>query len=191
MPRPRMRPTFAVDATCTREQLMTAFRHHLVVDDEDVEGEFSTRHGVLRIPRAKSRFWTPCLDLTIEDRETGDTGTKTTEPQAKQSKLWGTFSPRAEIWTAFVFAIGTLVILSIFSLVYGIAQIALGHAPIALLIPVAAAAVGILLYLSALVGQGLSISEMYRLRAFVDDCLREAESAPTEEPFRAQESSQL
>jgi hypothetical protein len=186
-----MRPTFAVDAACTREQLMTALRRHLVVDEEDVEGEFSTRHGVLRIPKVRSRFWTPCLDLTIEDRETGDSGTETTELQAKQSKLWGTFSPRAEIWTAFVFAIGTLVILSIFSLIYGIAQIALGHAPIALLIPVAAAAVGILLYLSALVGQGLSISEMYRLRAFVDDCLRDAESAPTEEPLRAQDSSQL
>jgi hypothetical protein len=186
-----MRPTFAVDATCTREQLMTAFRRHLVIDVEDVEGEFSTRHGVLRIPRTKSRFWTPCLDLTIEDRETGDSETETTERQVKQSKLWGTFSPRAEIWTGFVFAIGTLVILSIFSLVYGIAQIALGHAPIALLIPLVAAAIGILLYLSALVGQGLSISEMYRLRAFVDDCLREAETAPPDESHRAQESSQL
>jgi hypothetical protein len=191
MSRPRMRPTFAVDADCTREELMTAFRRHLVLDAEDVEGEFSTRHGVLRIPDTKSRLWTPCLDLTVEDREAEDFETKTPELQAKQAKLWGTFSPRPEIWTGFVFSIGTLVILSIFSFVYGIAQLALGHAPIALLMPVVALVVGVLLYLSALVGQGLSISEMYRLRAFVDDCLREAESAPTEEPFRAQESSQL
>jgi len=191
MSRPRMRPTFAVDAMCTREQLMTALRRRLAVDEEDVEGEFSTRHGVLRIPKAKSRFWTPCLDLTLEDRETGGDGTETTEGQAKQSKLWGTFSPRAEIWTGFVFAIGTLVILSIFSLVYGIAQIALGHTPIALVIPVVAAASGVFLYLAALVGQGLSISEMYRLRAFVDDCLREAENAPAEEPLGAQEVAQL
>jgi hypothetical protein len=48
-----------------------------------------------------------------------------------------------------------------------------------------------LLYLSALIGQGLSISEMYRLRAFVDDCLREAESAPIADPHSAPESSQL
>ena len=191
MSRPRMRPTFAVDAACTREQLMTAFRNRLVADAEDVEGDFSTRHGVLRIPDEKSRLWTPCLDLTVEDRNTVDGETKEPGMQAKQSKLWGTFSPRAEIWTGFVFAIGTLVILSIFSLVYGIAQIALGHAPFALLIPVAATAVGVMLYLAALVGQGLSISEMYRLRAFVDDCLREAESALSTEPHRAQESSQL
>jgi hypothetical protein len=170
---------------------MTAFRRRLVVDAEEVEGKFSTRHGVLRIPDTKSRLWTPCLDLTVEDRDTADCETQEPGPQARQSKLWGTFSPRAEIWTGFVFSIGTLVIVSIFSVVYGIAQIALGHTPFALLIPVVAVMIAVLLYLSALIGQGLSISEMYRLRAFVDDCLREAESAPIADPHSAPESSQL
>lgn len=163
---------------------MNEFRRHLALDTtEDIEGDFSSCHGVLRMARAKSRFWTPCLDLTIED---ADPGKETTENRRGRAKLWGTFSPRAEIWTSFVFAIGTLVILSIFAAVFGIAQLVLGHPPWALLVPVGASLAAGLLYLSALVGQGLSISEMYRLRAFVDDCLREAENAETRDQPGAQ-----
>jgi len=187
MSRPRMRPSFAVEFSCSGEELMTEFRRHLVLDEEDVEGDFSARHGVLRIPKEKSRFWTPCLDLTIEDAGEG----KDAGESIGNSKLWGTFSPRAEIWTGFVFTIGTLVILSIFAVVYGIAQIALGHVPLALLLPVGASLLAGLLYLSALVGQGLSISEMYRLRAFVDDCLREVEEARSPVRTTARDSSQL
>jgi hypothetical protein len=186
MPRPRMRPSFKVEASCGSEQLMDAFRRHLVLDAEDVDGDFSTRNGVLRIPEAKRRFWTPYLELTIE--ECGDAETEACDVR---TKLWGTFSPRPEIWTGFVFAIGTLTVLSIFSSVWGVAQLALGHGTFAFLVPLAALVVGALLYVSALVGQGLSISEMYRLRAFVDDCLREAENGTAPTLRTSRESSQL
>jgi hypothetical protein len=75
-----------------------------------------------------------------------------------------------------MFAIGTLVIVSIFASIYGIAQLVLGRTPFALLVPLAAACGASLIYVAALVGQGLSISDMYRLRAFLDDSLRESES---------------
>lgn len=166
---------------------METMRRHLVLDAEDVEGDLSARrHGVLRIPQRKRRFWTPCLDLTIEDAA-GDESL----PSRVQTKLWGTFSPRPEIWTGFVFAIGTLVISSVFASVWGVAQLALGHSTFAFLVPVGAVLLAALLYVSALVGQGLSISEMYRLRAFVDDCLREADQAVSQRPRTATESSQL
>jgi hypothetical protein len=165
---------------------MAAIRRHLVLDAEDVEGDFSSRHGVLRVPLEKRRFWTPCLELTIDE-----IGERTTGAGDAHIKLWGTFSPRAEIWTGFVFAIGTLTVLSVFSSVWGAAQLALGHSTFAFLVPLAALLLGALLYVSALVGQGLSISQMYRLRAFVDDCLREAEAGTTREVHTARGSSQL
>ena len=174
MARPRMRPSFRVEAACNAERLKSTIGRQLVLDAEDVEGQLSERHGVSWIPEAKRRFWTPCLELTIEGVK-GAEGDSADEG-AGHSKLWGTFSPRAEIWTAFVFAIGTLIILSIFATVYGIAQLALGRTAYALLVPLGSVLLAALLYLSALVGQGLSISEMYRLRAFIDDCFREAET---------------
>ena len=168
MPRPRMRPTFEVEAGCERTDLIEALRAQLEADRADVVGTVSARQCALAVVREERRFWTPSLDLAFDDAST--TG-------ARRTRIWGTFSPRPEIWTAYVFAIGTLVIASLFAGMYGLAQLALGHAPTALAVPAAAAVAGFALYLSALIGQGLSIAEMYRLRAFVDDCLRVAEAA--------------
>lgn len=181
-----MRPSFRVSADCTAEQLRATIVRHLELDSSEVEGDLSSRHGVLRVPVESRRFWTPCLELTIEE-VAGDPAGET----PPRSKLWGTFSPPAEIWTAFVFAIGTLVVVSVFSSVYGIAQLALGRSAFALLTPLGAAVLGVLLYVAALVGQGLSISDMYRLRAFVDDCLREAEHTAPTGPHTARASAQL
>ena len=171
MSRPRMRPSFRVPVACSVDRLRDTIERRLVLDAEDIEGELSARHVVLRIPEANRRFWTPGLELTLREVEE-----EVGESEKARSQLWGTFSPRDEIWTGFVFAIGTLAVVSLFAFVYGIAQLALDRAPYALLTPIVASVLALLLYVSALVGQGLSISEMYRLRAFVDDCLREAEA---------------
>ena len=176
MPRPRMRPSFRVDVDCSADQLRETIERQLASESEEVEGDLSFRHGFLRVPPERRRFWTPCLELTLEDCEQAPG-----EADPLQSRLWGTFSPRAEIWTAFVFTIGSLIISSVFASMYGLAQLFLGHPPFALLIPLGAAIAAGFVYVSALVGQGLSISDMYRLRAFVDDCLREAEAGALRE----------
>lgn len=186
MARPRMRPSFRVQVACSGEEVRDAFERRLGADADGVEGDFSTRHGVLRVPESRRRFWTPCLDLTIDDDDSSDA-----VASGPRARLWGTFSPRAEVWTAFVFTIGTLVIVSVFTGVYGIAQLVLGHPPLALLVPVFAVLAAAIVYLAALVGQGLSIADMYHLRAFVDDCLRDAEAASSRPGKTAAESSQL
>lgn len=168
MPRPRMRPTFRVEAECDRTDLIESLRRQLEADESDVVGTVSARQCALAVVREDRRFWTPSLDLAFDDVAEADTS---------RTRIWGTFSPRPEIWTAYVFAIGTLVIASIFAGMYGLAQVALGETPVGLVVPVVAAGAGLVLYLTALIGQGLSIQEMYRLRAFVDDCLRTAEAS--------------
>ena len=177
--RPRMRPAFTVLIPCDPERLVKIFGRRLDMEEADVEGDFTARHGVLRIPLDQTRFWTPCLELMIDEvvEDESDSGNQIS---TIHTRLWGTFTPRPEVWTAFVFAIGTLVILSVLSSVYGLAQLALTRTPIALLVPPVCVLFAGILYLAALVGQGLSLAEMYRLRAFVDDALRDAE-APEEE----------
>ncbi len=186
MARPRMRPSFNLPVACSAEHLMQILEQRFQLAGADFEGKFSARHAVLALPASERRFWSPCLDLTIEDLEPAGP-----EPEAGRAKLWGTFSPRAEIWTGFVFAIGTLSVLSVFASMYGLAQLALGHAPVAFLVPLIAALVAALLYASALVGQGLSIADLYQLRAFIDDCAREAEATAASAPRTAVEGAQL
>ncbi len=167
---PRMRPSFTLEVACRGEDAMQILGARLAANPHGVEGSFSRRHGVLCMPEANRRFWSPCLDLTIEEIATSLHG------RSPLVRVWGTFSPRPEIWTSFVFAIGTLAIAAFAGLFFGIAQILSGHPPwawvwgVPLLAPVLAAG----LYVSALVGQGLAADDMHRMRAYVEACLGEA-----------------
>lgn len=165
--RPRMRPSFRIVARCPSESLRDALANHLAANEGRVVGTLKSGHCVLEVDDEDRRFWTPSLDLMFD---------ASSEEHATGTDLWGTFSPRAEIWTALVFVMGTLAIVSFFATMIGFAQWTLGHAPVALLVPAGAVIVAALIYLAALVGQGLSIAEMYTLRAFLDDCLRDAEA---------------
>jgi len=138
---------------------------------EGVEGSFSRRHAVLCMPARDRRFWSPCLDLTIAEPDAASGGFDEADPSVE---IWGTYSPRPEIWTGFVFALGTLTIVSTLSLFFGIAQLMLGHAPWALAIPLAALLLGVAIYFSALFGQSLSLEDMYKMRAYLDACMEDA-----------------
>ncbi len=173
MPRARVRPAFQIDALGEAESLAEILRARLEAEHPYIDGTVARGQCTLRVPQSEQRFWTPYLDIMFQD-------TPQELSERPTVRLWGTFSPRPEIWTAFVFAIGTLVVVSIFAGVYGMAQWVLGRTPFALLVPPSAACGAGLLYLAALVGQGLSISDMYRLRAFIDDCLRESEGAASQ-----------
>jgi hypothetical protein len=171
---------------------MAVLRDRLEANGQSVEGTFSRKNAVLCMRPGKRRFWSPCLDLTLdgaEDPSADVPGVPKVDPSVK---VWGTFSPRPEIWTAFVFAIGVLTVLSVINVFFGIAQFMSGQSPGALLIPVVAILVAAALYASALIGQGLSGDDMYRLRAYLDDCLDEAEEQTRRDPeLGARASAQL
>jgi hypothetical protein len=184
---------------------MALLRERIDDNPHGVEGTFSQKNGVLCMAEANRRFWSPCLDLTIddasedssEDDEESATPADASQPSGVVTpceivKVWGTFSPRPEIWTSFVFAIGTLIILAFLSLMFAIAQLMIGHPPWALLIPLVSLLVAAGIYASALTGQGLSGDDMYKMRAYVDSCLADAQEACERRPqLSPRASSQL
>ena len=170
---PQMRPSFVANARCCAEDAVTILRERLDDNPQAVEGSFSRKHGVLRVCGQDQRFWSPCLDLTIDQADASSS--EAAEFEGERVEVWGTFSPRPEIWTGFVFAIGTALVVSLLSVIFGFAQFMLGEAPWALVIPPIAFLLMAAIYASALVGQGLSGEDIYTIRAYVDMCLREAE----------------
>lgn len=189
MPLPRMRPFFVLDARCRPEDAMAVLRERVDDNPQGVEGSFSRHHGVLSMPEPNRRFWSPCLDLTVGGAERQSSEAEEAGEAEVTVRIWGTFSPRPEIWTGFVFAIGTLSILSTLSLFFGVAQLMLGHAPWAWVVPLMAILIASAIYVSALVGQGLSGDDMYRMRAFVDACLSEAQETARRRPRLPRDAS--
>ena len=167
---PRMRPRFILDVECGVPDVMTALRSRMPDNPRGIEGQLSERHGVLTLAEAEQRFWSTQLGLSVEDRAQGP------NPEVPPTRVRGIFSPHPEIWTAFVFMMGTLAGLSVIGLIYGIVQLIMGSTPWALLTPVVTTLTAGLVYTSTLVGQGLAADEMYLLRVHVDECLAEAEA---------------
>lgn len=161
---------------------MASLRERLDDNEQGVEGSFSRKNAVLCMRPGNRRFWSPCLDLTIDGVEEPSADAPDVPKVDPRVKVWGTFSPRPEIWTAFVFAIGVLTILSVINVFFGIGQFMSGQSPWALLIPVGAILLAAAIYAAALIGQGLSGDDMYRLRAYLDECLDEAEEQTRRDP---------
>jgi len=182
---PRMRPRFVLELGCSADQVMTALRDDAALCDHGVEGQFSARHGVLALPETDRQFWSTQLGLTIQDAERGAGG------QTRPTRLLGVFSPRPEIWTVYVFAIGVLAAIAVFGVMWAIVQVTLGHWPTALLASLIATLLGALLYTSTLVGQGLAAGEMYLLRSYLDDRIEEAETRSDSDPATALDSARL
>lgn len=166
---PRMRPRFIVEVSCGADRVMDALRDATSRERDWLDASFSERHGNLRVCEGDRRFWSTHLGLAVEGLRT-DAG-----DDAGRTRVLGVFSPRPDIWTAYVFVIGTLTAIGAFGAMWGIVQLSMGDAPWALLVPVFTALVAALVYTSTLVGQGLALGEMYRLRRHVDECLADAE----------------
>jgi len=180
-----MRPRFTVELDCSADHVMDALRSDESNEERGVEGTFSERHGVLTLPDAERQFWSTQLGITIEDPRTGPDG------RPRPTRALGVFSPQPEIWTAYVFAVGILMLIGACGLMFAVVQLTLGHAPWGLVASLIAVLVGALVYTSTLVGQGLAAAEMYKLRSYLDDRLDEAEAEARQAPQTARESAQL
>ena len=167
---PRMRPRFTTEVSCPSEHVMEALREGSVRNQDWIAGKFSERHGTLTVREEDRQFWSTHLGLTIAEaplEAEGDTS---------RTQILGVFSPQPEIWTAYVFAIGLLIVISVFATMWAVVQLTMGQPPWALLVSLFAVLVSALAYTSTLVGQGLALGEMYQLRRYLDECLEDAEA---------------
>jgi len=181
MAQPRMRPRFAVEVNSSVEDVMSALRGRAEGNPQGVRVECTRRHGVLDFPKSRRHFWSPQLALTVEAVGEGD----------GRTRVVGHFSPHPHIWQAFVFVYGTLFAAGFFSMMFGFAELAMGRTPWALLGPVVTVALAAFVYGATLIGQGLGAEEMYRLRAYLDGCVEEAQERYRVRPATAAESAQL
>ncbi|MDH5493573.1 MAG: hypothetical protein OEY14_16585, partial [Myxococcales bacterium] len=161
MARPRMRPRFSIDSERDVEALMASFREALDSGAGTVRGLAFRRHVELTTPDPRRRPWSPQLSLELKEGVEGG------------SQIEGRFGPHPNLWSTFMFLYGTIFMLGLCGGIFGLAQLALGHAPWALLSPLGAALMAAFVYGAALIGQGLGADEMYELRRFVDSCLEQ------------------
>lgn len=162
MSRPRARPRFTLDLSLPPDQVTERVRVRLAAPDAKVRGSVYRRTLLLMVRKEDAHFWSPQLDVQLDDAPGGGT------------RLAAMFAPHPQIWTSFVAIQFVFALLSIGAAVFLTSSWMLGRE---LLTP--SLALGAMLfgggfsYGAAYVGQGFGSEQMYELRAFLDHCLEQ------------------
>ncbi|HSO31791.1 MAG TPA: hypothetical protein VLT33_04730 [Labilithrix sp.] len=159
--KPRARPRFTLDLPLAPEIVVERVRTHLAVDKR-VTGAVFRRTILLTVSDEATHFWSPHLDVHLEDRSDGGT------------LLSAMFAPHPQIWTSFVAVQVLFGLLSVGAAVWLTSALILGQDPTLAVVSLGAMLFGGgFAYGAAYVGQGLGSEQMYELRAFLDAALRD------------------
>lgn len=150
-----MRPRFELQLPVARETWLDALRSALRDDAESLRGQVFRKHAVVEMRDARRTFWSPYLNLEVEDEPDG-------------SAIRGRFSPHPNVWTMFMAIYILLALAALGGLSYGIVQYTLGQPPWSFLIVPAAVALFGFVYGATLIGQGLGAEQMYTMRSLID-----------------------
>ena len=150
-----MRPRFAFQLPVERSTWLEALQRVLENDAGVCRGQVFRKQAVIEVSERERNFWSPYLNLEVEDEPGG-------------SAIRGRFSPHPHVWTLFMAIYILLAILGLAGLVVGLSQYTLGHSPWAFLVVPAAIALFGFVYGATLIGQGLSAEQMYVMRSLVD-----------------------
>jgi hypothetical protein len=159
-----MRPRFEVQLPVERERWLGTLQARLDEGADSLRGQVFRKHAVVQMDDDKRTFWSPYLNLEVEDEPDG-------------SAIRGRFSPHPNVWTMFMGVYILLAFLGLAGFSYGIVQWTLGESPWAFVIAPTALALFGFVYGATLIGQGLGAEQMYVMRSLVDQaCVDSLES---------------
>ena len=160
-----MRPRFELQLPVDRERWLGALKSQLDSDPGALRGQVFRKHAVVQMRDTERTFWSPYLNLEVEDEPDG-------------SAIRGRFSPHPNVWTMFMGVYIMLAIIALGGLSYGIVQWTLGQWPWGFLVVPASVAMFGFVYGATLIGQGLGAEQMYTMRSLIDRACMDALDTP-------------
>jgi hypothetical protein len=148
----RIRPVFTQVVEIVPEEV----RERIVrAVENDGNGRFEVKNFpnfvCLRIREADRHFWSPRLNLSLEETAEGHT------------RIEGTYGPNANVWGLFLYGYLLIGSLGIFAGVFGFAQWMIGMRPWGLWILGALGILALALYVTAQFGQKLGARQMFTI----------------------------
>jgi hypothetical protein len=164
MPLAKMRPTFEFPSPLDQEQTVAHLRTLIDEAHHPVDGRIAGTHLMLVIPPAARHFWSPWLQIEVHDENSG-------------ASVHGRFSPNPSIWTCYMLAYCSILVLVFFQAIFGFAQLMMNKSPWALLLIPIFLTIAAIMYWTSLIGQRLANDQMHELHDAVADKLK-TQSSP-------------
>ncbi|MGK7392632.1 MAG: hypothetical protein ACNS60_19920 [Candidatus Cyclobacteriaceae bacterium M2_1C_046] len=151
----QVRPRFKAESPFTVSELEEKVQVALQ-ESKNVKGHFISGHIVLHLPAEQQNYWSPQLNITLENKEKGTT-------------VRGYYAPRPQVWTMFVLFYAIIGFAVLFISLYGFSLYSLGKpATILWLVPVFLL-IFLTLYFVAYSGQKMSRPQMINLQDFTEN----------------------
>ena len=150
--RPRIRFEVAGEATALAGRVRQA--------SADYQVTVAGTYVVVRIPDERQHYWSPQLQVTLEDHH-------------ERVLVSGLITPMPAVWTLFAGIYALVLVLGFFGTIYGLAQWQLDQPPYALWsFPATLLLIGSV-YAASMVGQRLGNEQTRELTAFLHHCLEQ------------------
>lgn len=157
-----LRPTFRLTSPSTEKATLERIQNAVNELDGVMSGQFKARHAVISISGSDRHFWSPWLNLQVQEEETG-------------CEVFGRFSPHPSVWTAFAFSYIALGVLAFFSTIIGMSQQLAGQPPYAYYSLPVWGLIALVLWLAAQVGQKLANDQMIQMQQLVEESISNTE----------------
>jgi hypothetical protein len=151
-----LRPRFKLKTPLKREQLLEQFKHHLKNNPKGFNGTVRDYHVVINLPKADQHYWSPQLDLSIDESES-------------RTVVKGVMGPKPNVWTKFIFIYSALGLIATFGLMVGISQITLDQTNWGMWVFGVASLGLVAAYFIAQAGKKLGHDQMHELYNFLLD----------------------
>ncbi len=171
MPRPTMRPSFAIPAPGDGSGVLAQVHERLKRSEAPFVGQVLKRHAYIQLPPERRSLLSPYLNLQLREQEDGST------------TLLCRFTPHPAVWTGFMGVYGIFAMFAAAGLMYGWAQTTVDEYPWGFWVAPACLALAAFVYGAAVIGQGLTAGEMHEMRCFVERAAEQAGARiPVAEP---------
>lgn len=148
----RLRPCFRqnLDLPCdeAKDRIVNAVLHQ----HPSYEIKSFTRFICLRIPPGERHFWSPRLNLSLEENEAGGTCVQ------------GTFGPNANLWSLYLYGYLIIGLIAMFSGMFGACQLFVGMSAWGLWVFAGSVSAALSMYLASRLGQRFATPQSDRLQ---------------------------
>lgn len=149
-----LRPRFKYHTQNTPQEIASTFKTSLKEANSIFTGSVLHYHIVIDFHTVYRKYWTPQMDLNLEDFKEG-------------TLIRGMIGPRPNVWTKFMFFYGIAGLMMVSGIIIGTGQVSMGKSPLAFwFIPI-----GVLIfggfYLLGQMGKKIAHEESVALHTFL------------------------
>lgn len=152
----RIRPRFKSTISLKPEEIREAFRQKLSSENTGCVLTFYTNHILLKIAPNAQHYWSPQLDISMEETEEG-------------TLIRGLYGPKPSVWAMFTFAYLAIGVAATFIAMLGISRLSLGMSAYILWLLPFFAGLAILLYVGSQLGQKLGAAQLFTLHHLFEE----------------------